>query len=243
MDKQLHDRAVRSLLMSPQDVLLNCARPVLFEGFGHYGGFGSSVLIASGHYYYWLTAKHVITEQDASIEQLRIFPTDHSRMSIPYDQWREITTNDVDDECRDLYCLRIDLNQFSQSGDSVLGGIDINVAYQSPRQLTVGTPLKVIGFPGEFRGIDYEKKLILSRRFEFDAIYSGKQSQHFFHELRISDMKGISDCNGLSGSPVFGLLDNGEGKVPLFAGILVRGSASTGVCSFISIEPILKITE
>jgi hypothetical protein len=62
-------------------------RPVIFEH-DHpeysYWSKGSSFLIANSRAFYWVTASHVLSNMGGSAQSLRIFPSDHSQISLPF---------------------------------------------------------------------------------------------------------------------------------------------------------------
>mgnify|MGYP001609329899 CR=1 FL=1 len=63
------------------------SRPVIFED-DHakftYWMKGSSFLIASPNNYYWVTASHVLVNMGGCAESLRIFSSDNSKISVPF---------------------------------------------------------------------------------------------------------------------------------------------------------------
>ena len=95
-------------------------RPVIFEHDDEHISYsckGSSVLLANSKHYYWATAAHLIKNMGGTPENIRIFPSDHSRQSLPFNRAFRITKRDFEDYT-DLFILRIDLETLNCSGDA-----------------------------------------------------------------------------------------------------------------------------
>src|SRR4030067_533745 len=98
------------------------SRPVIFEH-DHaefpYWMKGSSFLIANSNNYYWVTASHVLVNMGGCAESLRIFPSDNSQISVPFNEQYTVNKGSTDDEdYKDIFMLRIDLNEFDSTGDA-----------------------------------------------------------------------------------------------------------------------------
>ncbi len=123
-------------------------RPVLFEQEDSeytYWGKGSSVLLASSEYYYWVTAAHVIENMGGSTDSLRIFPSENSRVSLPYNKQYRIETEDGQSEdYRDLLVLRVDLDEFARNSDAPLTAQDLELGALPAEELSEGARLLVV---------------------------------------------------------------------------------------------------
>jgi hypothetical protein len=221
-------------------------RPVLFESEFEefpYWGLGSSVLVWNANAYYWVTAKHVISNQGQSFEALRIFPTDSSRMSIPFNALCEIKSPESDDEFADLYILQVDMEQFAAFGDAPITAHDLTFGVYSPDKLSVGDKLVIVGYPAESRAVDYDEFKIKFQRKVFEASYAGTGSQTHCHRLKMKDNPEISTYNGISGAPVFHIVTLGTVSFPMMVGIMLRGTDSSQIGHFVGSHVIAHATQ
>lgn len=230
------------------------SRPVIYEhddvDFSYWGK-GSSFVIASSSFYYWVTAFHVIENTGGNINTLRIFPSDNSQISLPFDE-KYIVNRKIDgrEDFDDIFILRLNLHEFDESGDAPLVAYDINSNWLDTEQLASGDELCVIGYPSESNFIDYDNRKICSTRSVLRAIYKGKSTSENCHELIFSTSINLNDYDGLSGSPVFYIKQqrnsDSSTNLPILAGMLIRGTVSSKVGHFISlrvIKDILSIVE
>lgn len=165
-----------------------------------------------------------------SAESLRIFPTDNSRISLPFDNKYTINKSvSDDDDFKDLYMLRIDLEDFNSSSDSQLVAQDIEVWI----------------YPSEKRFIDYENYTIRHTRVVLRATYNGHSISEHCHMLNVDSSVKLDNFDGLSGSPVYYMLRNKEDRengeavdYPLFVGIVIRGTETSSTMHFISSDVI-----
>lgn len=222
------------------------ARPVLFEspceGYS-YWGLGSSVIVWNNDSYFWITAKHVIEKQGQSFETLRIFPTDASRMSLPFNALCRINTPDPKEECADLYILQINLSEFVSFGDAPLMAQDLALGTHCPDQLAAGDELIIIGYPEESRSVDYEQFKINYQRRVFTASYIGPAKQRYCYELKVNDNLKVTTYNGLSGAPVFCIVTQGLYAYPKLVGLMLRGTAESQLGHFVGAHVIAYATK
>jgi hypothetical protein len=227
------------------------ARPVLFEQ-EHpdfpYWGKGSSFLLANSNHYYWITANHVITKMGGAADMLRIFPADDSRISLPFNENYLINHEGLDDEdYKDIYALRIDLSEFEENGDAPLTAQDIEAGMLSAENLTLNDELWIIGYPSESNSIDFDSCSIKNTRSVIRATYQGNSLSQHCHTAKIETSIDLSSYDGLSGSPVFFLksIVKGEQQIqlPLFVGMLLRGTKESSLVHFVSSSVIGKLIQ
>lgn len=224
-------------------------RPVVFENGDPdfpYWGKGSSFLIANSRAYYWVTASHVLSNLGGTAQALRIFPSDHSRISLPFNEQYTITKGLADDEeHKDVFVLRIDLDQFGTSGDAPLVAQDLEQGVLIAESLVPGTELMVIGYPSESNFVDYDAQKIKSTRSVLRATYQGQSNSNHCHQLKFETSIQLESYDGLSGSPIFHLLpkiSDGQSLLyPLLVGMLLRGTASSATAHFVSANVIVNI--
>jgi hypothetical protein len=224
-------------------------RPVIFEQ-EHaeypYWGKGSSFLIANSRAYYWVTASHVLSNIGGVAQSVRIFPSDHSRISLPFNEQFTITKGLADDEdYKDIFVLRIELDEFDSSGDSPLVAQDIEQGVQLAEDLTPGSELWIIGYPSESNFVDYDAQKFINTRSVLRAVYQGPSFLDHCHELRVESSVRLESYDGLSGSPVFFMkskVANGKALLyPLLVGMLIRGTASSSTAHFVSSNVIVNL--
>jgi len=224
-------------------------RPVIFE-YKHaefsYWGKGSSFLVANSNSYFWITASHVLSNSRGSVQSLRIFPSDQSRVSLPFNEKYTIKRGLTDDEDhKDLFVLRIDLKEFDSFGDTPLVAQGIDRGMLPAEDLTRGDELWVIGYPSESNLIDYDSREIKNTRSVIRGVYRGRSISDHCHELGIESSIKLDTYDGLSGSPVFHMKPGTDrGQVvfyPLLVGMLLRGTASSAIAHFVSSNVIVSL--
>jgi hypothetical protein len=225
------------------------ARPVIFEHEDSeypYWGKGSSFLLANAKHYFWVTAKHVITNLRGTAEALRIFPADKSCISLPFNEQYVIKKGGEDDEeYEDIYVLRIDLSEFNATGDSPLTAQDVDTGLVPAEELAVNDELWIIGYPTESNFIDFEARAIKNTRSVIRAIYKGYSVSEHCHTARIETSVSLSSFDGLSGSPVFYLraakVGGQDVQFPMLVGMLLRGTAESKLVHFVSAKVIKEL--
>ena len=225
------------------------SRPVIFKS-DHpeysYWGKGSSFLISNTDNYYWVTATHVLKNTGASVNSVRIFPSDNSKISLPFNERYLIKTDLTNaDDFNDITILRIDLHEFDSSGDAPLITQDIETGVIGAEQLKQSDELWIIGYPSESNLIDYDSRVIKTTRVVLRALYDGESISEYCHKLKIESSIKLKDLDGLSGSPIFHMKQaNINGQLVNFwilVGMLQRGSASSGTAHFVSSSVIVRM--
>lgn len=221
--------------------LLEITRPILFESAHEewpYWGKGSSFLASVGEHVFFVSAKHVFQNQAGSPDSLRIFPSDASRISIPFIALVLIRLDGVADESfKDLYLLKVDVDLFKESGDAPLHTIALENACVHPEKIAEGDSMLLFGFPSELRGIDYEScKISYNRKLLWAAFQGPSLMDHCF-KLIFNDCSGLTDFDGYSGCPVFHFI---AGEVPRLAGIMITGSVSSRSGHFIGVHVLIS---
>src|SRR5262245_58475960 len=112
---------------------LQASRPILFESeMGDYSsetlywGKGSSFLASYNSEYYLITASHVLKNQRADHDMLRIFSTDTSNYTVPFNTVYELNpqNNSEREEYHDICLLRVDIPMQIRNADSALFAVD-----------------------------------------------------------------------------------------------------------------------
>jgi hypothetical protein len=226
-------------------------RPVIFKHkdteFPYcYWGKGSSFLIASSNNYYWVTAYHVLINMEGCVQSLRIFPSDNSQLSLPFNEKFTVNSESTDDDdYKDILMLRINLDEFDNFFDTPLVAQDIEQGIFPAEYLKPNDELWIIGYPAESNCIDYDSREIKNTRSILRANYKGRSVLDHCHELAIESSIKLESFDGLSGSPIFHMkqiIGNEDATVyPLLVGMLIRGTASSGIAHFVSVSVIANI--
>ena len=225
------------------------SKPVLYE-YNHpdfaYWGKGSSFLIASDCDFYWVTAAHVLANANAEADSLRIFPSDGSGISLPFDEQYTVNRGKTDDEdYKDLFVLRIDQHNFDKYGDAPLIAQDLRTGVLSADALKPSDELFIVGFPAESNLVNYQSSEIKNTRSVLRGIYRGKSSSMHCHELCMETSIALDSYDGLSGSPVYYMKHQTRGReelaFPMLVGMLIRGTASSRIAHFVGSDVIVNI--
>lgn len=223
-------------------------RPVIFESDAPecvYWRKGSSFLVSNSHNCYWVTATHVLKNMGANIESVRIHPSDNSRMSLPFNEKYLVKPEAYEEDFHDIAVVRVDLSRFDKSGDAPLISQDIERGFLGAEHLKISDEIRIVGYPSESNHIDYETRLIQNNRVIIRAIYDGESFSDHCHRIRIESSIKLVDMDGLSGSPVFHMqrriIDNKTVDFPMLVGMLLRGTASSGIAHFVSSSVIVRI--
>lgn len=227
----------------------DACRPILFKdehGEFPYWGKGSSFLIANSRAFYWVTASHVLSNLGGRAESLRIFPSDHSRISLPFSEQYIITRGAAGDEdYKDIFVLRVALDEFDRSGDSPLVAQDIELGALPAENLVPGDELWFMGYPSESNLVDYDAKQIKNTRSVLRGVYHGPSISANCHELRVESSVQLESYDGLSGGPVFYMRSSVyEGQAvefPMLVGMLLRGTSSSQTAHFVSSTVLLGL--
>jgi len=104
----------------------------------------------------------------------------------------------------------------------------------------------LFGYPLKYTTMEYGQRTTRTETQQWfcEATYNGESEIAHCHRLLLRDPKRIGDLNGLSGAPVFALVPSrGGDSRPLFAGVVLRGSASSGLVHFLGAEAIRQILD
>jgi hypothetical protein len=222
------------------------ARPVLFEHSDEtfsYWGKGSSMLLANSQHFFWVTASHVFENLGGTVENLRAFPSDDSRVSLPFNEKYLIKSDASEDkDYRDILALRINITEFAEFGDAPLIAQDTELGLLPAEDLAVGAVLWIIGYPAEQNAIEYEQAQIKNSRAVIRAIFQGSSLSDHCCVAKVNSSIQLTSYDGLSGSPIFYLQsiiqNNQELVFPRLVGMLLRGTAESGLVHFVNARVI-----
>jgi hypothetical protein len=223
------------------EAIYRIARPLIFETeYAQYPYLikGSSFFISNEPHYYWITASHAIDINRESVKDLRIFPSDTSKISLPFNEQYEIKRHGDDDEdFKDVFLLRIDMKRFDRFGDSCITALDIDVGLLPPESLVEGDELCLFGFPAARNHVDFDTRTISQFRLALRARYIGLGLSAHCHTAVVEAPTDLDSYDGLSGSPIFAKrrVNSAEtGASMLLVGMVLRGTAESRCIHFVS---------
>lgn len=208
--------------------VIRTSRPVLFrnyvEGY-EYSLTGTSFLCTFEGDQFIVTAKHVLSGFDQ--EAICIPFHYESREFIPYTcVCTPISTDPEEVDRFDIAVLPIAraLDETELRGQGPFR-LSIDTIDQT---LEPGTHLVLRGFPDSTNKIDYEQQAITLEGTAFGATIVGQSIIKGCTEIAFNDLSECRSINGLSGSPVFSINSLTPPYHVRVAGMLLRGTKSSG---------------
>ena len=175
---------------------------------------------------YIVTAKHVVNGNPG--ESLLVFPNKNTDLSIPINAQITIDNPDsFDNYYSDIVIYRIDHDQLHIEPGSVMRTVDFSK--YDPDWITRhrDSDYFMLGFPVEDRIVNYEEYLVSSTQHLLKGRYAGPNTSQYCHEIEFAALNGVTDLNGLSGSPVFCVSKNGgTPRAATFCGMSIHGGAA-----------------
>lgn len=218
------------------DMLEGQVHPVILsresqdEHYSHFG-VGTAFVLAHAGELFVVTALHVLNNQSASHDDLRILLR-NAPLSIIFDRRAVFRDESDPDPDSDLVILRIKKSQHEALFAAGLTFVHTRDGIQTEPNEDVDI-FHVYGYPDEGRGYEYDDKSLSAKLW----CVSGFIAESWIPGLNTIRIVGKrpADLNGMSGSMVIAEID-GEWK---FAGLVTLGGNKEGVLSFIPAEQIL----
>ena len=216
---------------------LNTSRLVLFEALGeekytYYGG-GSALLFTWLDAGYVVTAKHVAKKGGQG--KIRIALDEGSLKFFRFDTALEPVGEDKD--WRDLTLFRVHPRLPSNEWVPYALPLDLSLLRAAANSYVRRQPLWVSGYPSSHQLVDYEASHLQYTRCFLKAWYDCPDSTAVAKHRIVIDAE-LDSLEGLSGSPVF---VQTELQSFLLAGILIQGSASSGLGHFVGAEALAAL--
>lgn len=225
--------------------LLETGKPVLYETGGDdapYSGCGTCFLALHNKQTYIVTAKHVVNGNAG--ESLMVFPNKHTELSIPLNVFVTIENPDPsDNDYSDIAIYRIDHEALHIEPGSLMRTVDFTKYDAHWRSHHLQNDYLPIGFPIEHRIVDYDRYLVSSTQYLLKGRYIGPSISKYCHEIEVNDLRGLTDLNGLSGSPVFCVRRQGSPRAATICGMLIRGDANAKRAHFIDASVIKAVLD
>ena len=217
--------------------VLKCARPLLFEdgpeNFEYSRG-GTFFFCKYHGKVFGVTAKHCLRNRQK--EQIRLFISDGNGdqhyAPIKTVHIGEDPTDRVVDWA-DIEFMEIDTELISSFDPENSWILDFDLLMQQDVQLRSEDRLVIRGCPDCLSEIDYDLTKISTGFYATDGRYVGRSHDQNTHILRLSNSSEIADANGLSGSPVFKVLEQHGGIDYWFVGMVLRSTVASQLAHFL----------
>jgi hypothetical protein len=222
--------------------IFRCARPILF--YSEYPEFpfsicGSGFLVRYHGKVFAITARHVAANFDLAYACVQYNPRVYGFLPISTRYVLAGSNSSDTDQC-DLVIFeadgsKLDVSLFTDSPPYELP------ESEAPPVFDKTAIFVVQGYPSHLRSIECETELeaIISSPMLVDAEYVGPCMSDRVHVLRVHCARLIESFDGMSGAPVFQILQNYPSLSKVrFAGMALRGGSSSGEIRFLERERI-----
>jgi len=224
--------------------ILKCVRPILFENDDpayKYSLGGTAFVVKFKGAYYVVTAKHALLPKSFSVKQTRIQYKPDGRELLPIERvYRPEVTDAEDDDQFDLTILGVS----GAAIDPVLFGEYKPYELLEMDKFTIfgaNSHFLYRGFPDEFNVPNWDDARISQTSVSGNAAYKGPTGHASTHYLEFLNLDPLSNLSGLSGAPVFQVVNEGEKySIPAFAGMLLRGTRSSRTGRFLEHRRIIE---
>jgi hypothetical protein len=225
--------------------LRQSAKPILFDtGLDEapYSGAGTGFLALFRDRLYLLTADHVIKGEN--LDNLLVFPNDKTDESIPFDaRFSVVSPDPMHNDHSDLSIVRVALDKLDIANGSQMHAIRLDTAHDGWKATPFDYQFAFFGYPKEARGVDYEGHRVASTQHFLVGRLARNSGAQFCFELEVDDFNGVSDLDGLSGSPVVAIPRTSVGRTATICGMAIRGSKTAGRIRFIEVAVLRKALE
>jgi len=224
--------------------VLRCAQPLLFEdGFeGYEYSYGGTFFYARfRNRFYAITAKHCLNNRD--LKTIRLVRPDQTKQRA-FLSHEIVTVIEEPDgivcDWADLAIITLNAAKLSETDKMASWFLDLDRLLNYPPTLASKDGLGLKGCPKHAGGIDYESGIIKLGFVAWSGKYIGPSHERNLHKLKFDDLKGVPSLDGFSGSPVFKLVQNAFEKSHWFAGVLLRGTTSSGIAHFVDYKIVYE---
>lgn len=189
-----------------------------------------------------ITARHVV--KDALPAQLLLATSDDSW--VPARILEQINPSDEISGALDLVIYDLDVRHFTAKHRRNSRAYNLLPTESDWSAARYQSHFFFFGYPLTHATVDYGSRTTRaeSQQWFLQATYQGVSELPNCHKLGLLDTLGISDLNGLSGSPVFACHRViGMTARPLLAGIVLRGTAASGLVHFLEVQAVRTVLE
>jgi len=227
----------------PLTSIFGCARMIIFQNDNPdypVSISGSGFIVRYRSRLFVVTALHVTK----GFEHHQVRVQYHPNMStvIPLLRPYTIAGNDPDDTDQyDIIVLAVDEAKL----DPALFGEYRPYDLLEMDALTIFNPTSSFasrGFPTCLRRLSYDERSVDFESLIVDAAYEGRAGPKETHLLRVHRADEIESFDGMSGAPVFQVRQDEEKySHATFAGMLLRGGATSGIVRFLEHGKIISV--
>jgi hypothetical protein len=220
-------------------VLRSCARPVIFAtGLKEtpFSTAGTCILLGYHASAYVVTAQHVL--RGWPIERLHICASDHSIRPLPLVQGYELPERKEDSDLADLAIIKIELAAAQARARRSGNLIRVPDRPEDWFPHRASATFFFYGFP--LGPIVVDLPSISTTQYLLTGAYRGPSVDFGCFEISVENRLSLQDFNGMSGSPVFCLVGGLQASQPILAGMVLRGTASSGRAHFLGFERIFE---
>ena len=211
------------------DQVLGCVRMLYFEApyddYPYHCG-GTGFLVAFNQEIYFFTAKHCLDNHKVTPDDVRVILHLDTLEFSPFEEAHAGSSRDQNDKDHaDFVLMRVKkemvqpedilrMNSFEVVRETIISPCDPSI-----------TSFFTRGYPSSVSRVDYDAKHLKQRGFQTAAVYVGPDTTaRHCYEFRAMRHPKVADLDGMSGSPVFAALPDGQGKEqPCLAGLIIRG--------------------
>ena len=189
-----------------------------------------------------ITAKHVV--KNAVPEELLLAMSEDSW--IPARVLEQFNPSDVISGVLDLVIYDLDVRHFIAKHRRNIHAYNLLATELNWSAARYQSNFFFFGYPLAHATVDYGSRTTRaeSQQWFLQATYQGSSDLSNCHKLRLLDTRGIGDLNGMSGSPVFACHSViGMTVRPLLAGILLRGTAASGLVHFLEVQAVRTVLD
>jgi len=209
------------------------ARPICFaESEDSYiWGFGSGFILNSKGNVYFITAKHVITNQKAKHQHARVIMPE-AKIALPFTGafTPQFPEHENRADVEDFIIFSVNDQLYAAESGADLESWNFDKWAWPTQKLEIGAQILLAGFPFTENRYDWDKNRISETLLISVGYLNHSELGNGIYKFE-ADPSELT-FNGLSGAPVF---CRREGYI-FFTGLVIRGTSSSGLLHFIGAE-------
>ncbi|MGD0650999.1 MAG: hypothetical protein ABSA97_07650 [Verrucomicrobiia bacterium] len=222
--------------------LLRFAGPLLFanEDVSFPYSLGATcMLVKFRGTYYGITPAHCL--KDRNDKSIRIGAVEQSEIFLPIRRVIRINNSETfDTDWCDLAFFEIADDRISREEMARRSFFELDDHHGPALKFAVNTPLVFKGYPFEISKVDYDLKEIGRLSVIGDCSFRGPAESRICGIVQFNDLTGITNANGLSGSPLIRFDPLDALHRPTLAGVILRATKESMAGRFVYVGSILK---
>jgi hypothetical protein len=224
--------------------VLQCAQPLFFEDAGEeliYSCGGTFFFVRFRNNYYAVTANHCLYRRDFGT--LRFVRPDASKERAFFSPEVVSVIETPLRDSTDLAFIRLNEAVLSPQDKSASWFLDIDTLRHFPATFGIGDGLGMRGCPKYAGGIDYDNWKIQLGFTALSGTYAGVGHEPNMHKFKFDSLHGVSDLDGVSGSPVLKIVQTKDIQRYWFAGVVLQGTVQSGLARFVDYRVVFQALE